>query len=163
VSDLLSDYRASRSVALPNSSDTSSLKTCPSRSSVARRADLLRGRPPAIAPDNLAEGHPGHSNSTRSRCRLDQRTLVHPGPASRAYLWKAQLRLNPHAEIGATARSRTGSGAGSVWGSAVAELCRTGIKAAPLRGTAGAPATGLCVEGARPARARRRCARRPLI
>ncbi len=37
------------------------------------------------------------------------------------------------------------------------------IKAAPLRGTAGAPATGLCVEDARPARARRRSVRHPLI
>lgn len=31
----------------------------------------------------------------------------------------------------------------------------SGLKAAPLRGTAGVPATGLCVEEARPSRARR--------
>ena len=38
----------------------------------------------------------------------------------------------------------------------VGELRRSWVKAVPLRGTAGAPATGLCVEDARPARARRR-------
>ena len=48
---------------------------------------------------------------------------------------------------------------GLSWGPRIrttAESARSVIKAAPLRGAAGAPATGLCVGDARPVRARRR-------